>query len=280
MTGNDLATVLSDPSERESVDAETATPPSTLLAMAEGWRALLEASALLPTIPILNTLPKGDGHPVYVLPGFMADSQSTGMLRRWLDRMEYQAIAWGFGRNLGPRGDLEARMAETIARIADHYQQPVSLIGQSLGGIFAREIAKARPDDVRQVITLGSPFGQTTADGTYPAVKRLFELTNGRSSDEIRSQWSGMSEPPPVPSTSIFSKSDGVANWKTCIEQESDTTQNIEVVGSHCGMGFNPAIYYIVADRLAQDPDNWQKFDHSGWRCLFLPGSQVVAKAA
>lgn len=245
--------------------------------MAEGWRAMVEATTLLSTIPLLNTLPKGDGHPVYVLPGFMADSQSTGMLRRWLERMGYTPISWGFGRNLGPRGDLEQRIAETVARIADHYGQPVSLIGQSLGGIFAREIAKARPDEVRQVITLGSPFAQTTSNGTYPAVSRLFELANGRSAEELRAEWVGLADPPPVPSTSIFSKSDGIADWKTCIEQDRATTENIEVISSHCGMGFNPTIYYIIADRLGQPAGAWQKFEHSGWRCLFLPGSRVVA---
>jgi pimeloyl-ACP methyl ester carboxylesterase len=272
-----MATVSTEAAPHHSVDVGTAAPPSTLLALAEGWRAVLEASTLLSAIPLLNQLPKGDGHPVYVLPGFMADSQSTGMLQRWLERMGYIAIGWGFGRNLGPRGDLEQRMAATVAQIADHYEQPVSLIGQSLGGIFAREIAKAQPDAVRQVITLGSPFGQTRADGTYPAVRRLFELANGRSTEEVRAEWTGLADPPPVPSTSIFSKTDGIAHWKTCIERDAPTAENIEVVSSHCGMGFNPVIYYIIADRLAQAAGAWRRFEHTGLRRLFLPGSRVAA---
>jgi len=264
----------------QSIDASTATPPSTLLALAEGWRAMLEASTLISTLPLLNTLPKGDGHPVYVIPGFMADSQSTGMLRRWLERMGYDAMSWGLGRNLGPRGDLQQRMVESVAQIADHYAQPVSLIGQSLGGVFAREIAKTRPDHVRQVITLAAPFGQTASNGTSPAVMRLFELASGQNADDLRSAMGDLQSPPPVPSTSIFSKTDGIANWKTCIEQESDTTENIEVFGSHCGMGFNPAVYYIIADRLSQAPGEWRKFDHKGLSCMFLPHSRVAAKAA
>ena len=88
----------------------------------------------------------GDGHPVYLLPGFMADSQSTAMLRRWLDNLGYNAIPWGFGRNLGPRGMLMERLIVTVGDLAREHGQPVSLIGQSLGGVFAREIAKVIPE--------------------------------------------------------------------------------------------------------------------------------------
>jgi pimeloyl-ACP methyl ester carboxylesterase len=259
------------------VDTATASPPSTLLALSEGWRALVEASTLIPTMPLLNRLPKGDGHPVYVLPGFMADSQSTGMMRRWLDRLGYQTIPWGFGRNMGPRGNLQARLAQTVASIARHYEQPVSLIGQSLGGVFAREIAKAMPDHVRQVITLGSPFGQTVANGTTPAVARLFEMATGQSIAGLREQLADLPAPPPVPSTAIFSRTDGIAHWKTCIERETGTTDNVEVVASHCGMGFNPVIYFIIADRLAQGRGQWQKFDRSGWRALVYPRAVYAA---
>jgi pimeloyl-ACP methyl ester carboxylesterase len=124
------------------VDTTTVSPPSTLLALSEGWRALLEASALIPSLPFLRNMPRGDGHPVYLLPGFMADSQSTAMLRRWLDNLGYNAIPWGFGRNLGPRGILMERLIVTVGDIAREHGQSVSLVGQSLGGVFAREIAK------------------------------------------------------------------------------------------------------------------------------------------
>jgi len=259
------------------VDTASAHPPSTLLALSEGWRALLEASSLLPTLPLLNRLPRGDGHPVYVLPGFMADSQSTGMLRRWLDRLGYNAIPWGFGRNLGPRGNLQERLVQTVANIARHYGQPVSLIGQSLGGVFAREIAKALPGQVRQIITLGSPFGQTVVNGTYPAVLRLFELATGEDIGSVRERLSDLPNPPPVPCTAIFSRTDGIAHWKTCIEQERPTTDNVEVVASHCGMGFNPVIYYVIADRLSLPHGAWQRFDRGGWRSLVYPNAVFAA---
>jgi pimeloyl-ACP methyl ester carboxylesterase len=259
------------------VDVATASPPSTFLALSEGWRALLEASSLIPTLPLLDSLPKGDGHPVYVLPGFMADSQSTGMLRRWLDRLGYNTIPWGFGRNLGPRGNLQERMVQTVANIARHYDQPVSLIGQSLGGVFAREIAKVLPNQVRQIITLGSPFGQTNVESTYPAVRRLFELATGEDLHNVRKQMVDLPRPAPVPCTAVFSRSDGIAHWKTCIERETAITDNVEVFASHCGMGFNPAIYYVIADRLCLPRGAWKKFDRSGWRALVFPGPVYAA---
>jgi len=262
------------------VDAATASPPSTLLALSEGWRALLEASSLIPTLPLLDRLPKGDGHPVYVLPGFMADSQSTGMLRRWLDRLGYHAIPWGFGRNLGPRGNLQERMVQTVANIARHYDQPVSLIGQSLGGVFAREIAKVLPKQVRQIITLGSPFGQSNVESTYPAVRRLFELATGEDIQNVRRQMVDLPQPAPVPCTAIFSRTDGIAHWKTCIERETAMTDNVEVFASHCGMGFNPTIYYVIGDRLAQPADKWQKFARSGVRCFVYPDAIFAARRA
>ena len=242
------------------VDTTTVTPPSTLLALSEGWRALLEASALIPSLPFLRSMPRGDGHPVYLLPGFMADSQSTAMLRRWLDNLGYNAVPWGFGRNLGPRGILMERLIATVGELAREQGQPVSLIGQSLGGVFAREIAKVIPKQIRQVITLGSPFRQTDTNGTAPAVLRLFEMATGGKADDLRRSMGDISRPAPVPSTAIYSRTDGVVRWHTCIDTESDTHENIEVRGSHSGLGWNPAVLVAVSDRLSQRAGEWHRF--------------------
>jgi esterase/lipase len=260
------------------VDTTTVSPPSTLLALSEGWRALLEASTLLPSMPFLRSLPQGDGHPVYLLPGFMADSQSTAMLRRWLDRQGYQAISWGFGRNLGPRGMLMERLIDTVGDIAAKHGAAVSLVGQSLGGVFAREIAKTIPRQIRQIITLGSPFRQTTTNGTAPAVLRLYEMATGENADSLKRRMGDISRPAPVPSTAIYSRTDGIANWRTCIEEETPLTDNVEVYASHCGMGFNPAIYYVISDRLAQPADKWRKFERSGMRCFVYPDAIYAAR--
>ncbi|MCX7065696.1 MAG: alpha/beta hydrolase [Proteobacteria bacterium] len=262
------------------VDTTAVSPPSTLLALSEGWRALLEASTLLPSLPFLRSMPRGDGHPVYLLPGFMADSQSTGMLRRWLDRQGYNAIPWGFGRNLGPRGLLMERLIVAVGDVAREHGRPVSLLGQSLGGIFAREIAKVIPQQIRQVITLGSPFRQTETNGTTPAVMRLFEMATGEDAEKLKRTMGDISRPAPVPSTAIYSRTDGIANWKTCIEEETPQTDNIEVYASHCGMGFNPAIYYVIGDRLAQPAEKWRKFERSGVRCFIYPDAIYAARRA
>lgn len=260
------------------VDTTTVSPPSTLLALSEGWRALLEASALVSSMPFLRSMTRGDGHPVYLLPGFMADSQSTAMLRRWLDNLGYNAVPWGFGRNLGPRGILMERLIVTVGDLAREHGQPVSLIGQSLGGVYAREIAKVIPKQVRQVITLGAPFRQTDTNGTAPAVARLFEMATGEKADDLKRQMGDISRPAPVPSTAIYSRTDGIANWKTCIEEETPYTDNVEVYASHCGMGFNPAIYYVIGDRLAQPADKWRKFERSGVRCFIYPDAIYAAR--
>ena len=247
--------------------------PSILLTLAEGYRAALEAASLFGAGPLLSTLPRGDGHPVLVLPGFMASDQSTGILRRWLGRLGYPAHPWTFGRNLGPRGDLVERMVRRTLELADAYGQPLSLVGQSLGGIYAREISRQAPGAVRQIITLGSPFGALESGGTNPGVSRLFESSTGKTRAELAEEnlFVEMREPPPVPCTAVFSKTDGIAHWQVCIERDAPHTDNVEIVGSHCGMGFNPVVLWIVADRLAQARGDWQRFDRSGLRGYVVP---------
>ena len=158
---------------------------------------------------------------------------------------------------------MQARLAE----LAERYQRKVSLIGWSLGGVFARELARRRPAQVRQVITLGSPFAnEPKASNAW----RLYEALSGRSAGD----WPGreaMKLPPPVPSTAIYTRTDGIVAWRGCLEQESPTTQNIEVEGSHSGLGHNPVVLYAIADRLALPEDKWRPFDRSGLRSLLYP---------
>jgi pimeloyl-ACP methyl ester carboxylesterase len=252
-------------------------PPSALLAWSEGWRAFVEASTLIPSLPLLRQLPRGDGHPVYLLPGFMASSESTAMLQRWLNGQGYEAIPWGFGRNLGPRGALIERLIEAVSDIARERGEPVSLIGQSLGGVYAREIAKVIPDHVRQVITLGAPFRHVN-EGIAPAILRLFELATSQHPIELMRSTGDLSRPAPVPSTAIFSRADGIADWRSCIEEETSHTDNVEVFASHCGMALNPVLYYVIGDRLVQPAGYWRKFERSGVRALFFPDAVYAAR--
>lgn len=238
--------------------------PSLLLALAEPSRALFEASMLPLGLAPLAKAPSGDGHPVLVVPGFTASDVSTVPLRKFLEQKHYAVHPWRMGRNMGPIEQLIPQIAERLTNLAEEYGEKVSIIGWSLGGIYAREVARTCPDLVRQVITLGSPFG-----GAAQAcnVVWVYDAVTG---ERIRLRPDGffhmIKEPPPVPSTAIFSKTDGIAAWKTCIEKKSDWTDNIEVIGSHCGLGFNPVVYYAIADRLAQPEDEWCPFDRSGWK--------------
>lgn len=245
-------------------DPESLSAPNLLWAMAEPSRAAFEASMLPWSMGMLAKAPSGDGHPVLVLPGFTASDVSTAPMRQFLRRKGYAVHPWRLGRNLGPIGDIEPQIHGRLQDLAEEYGEKVSIIGWSLGGIYAREVARAFPDLTRQVITLGSPFGGA-AQGCN-VVWAYDALTGEKIRERPNTFFRMIKEPPPVPSTAIYSKSDGIAAWQTCIEMESNWTDNIEVVGSHCGLGFNPVVYYAIADRLALPEEEWCPFDRSGWR--------------
>lgn len=251
--------------------------PSLWLAFTEPQRAWFELGSLVAASPLLLTTPRGDGHPVYVLPGFMASDQSTLVLRRFLDQRGYHSVPWGFGRNLGPRDQLFDAMLARIEQIyAEHDDRKVTLLGWSLGGIYARELARRLPQRVRQVITLGSPFGHA-GGGTNAQVARLFESLNGGSRERIAREFlRDARTPPPVPSTAIFSKTDGIAHWRSCIERRGAQVDNVEIVASHIGMGFNPAVFFVIADRLAQREGDWRPFDRGGWRSVLFPPAEFA----
>ena len=138
------------------MNADEAPRPSKWLLMSE-MRAGLEFASLMYAYPLLRTLPKGDGHPVIVLPGLAADDMSTRPLRAFLRERGYAAHGLKLGRNDGLKAGTEAAQLARLREIRHRYGRKVSLIGWSLGGVFARELAKRSPDDVRLVITLGSP---------------------------------------------------------------------------------------------------------------------------
>lgn len=252
-----------------SAAAEAMHPPSRMLLLLEG-RAIQELGAFMLLRPWLGAAPRGDGHPVLVFPGLLASDLSTQPLRSFLKAQGYATHGWNQGRNLGLRTGVEEAM---LARVDELYERHggrrISLVGWSLGGIYARQIAKRMPDKVRTVISLGSPFtGSPKATNAW----RVYELASGHRVDDSDAHIAGpLASPPPVPTTSIFSRSDGVCAWRTCINQETEQAENIEVYGSHCGLGHHPAAVYAVADRLAQEEGKWTKFDRSGWKSVVFP---------
>lgn len=248
--------------------ADSARAPSPMLTLIEG-RAVLEFAALLASTPFLRRLPRGDGHSVLVLPGLGASDRSTAPLRAFLSDRNYDAHGWNLGRNVGPREGQRDALAERVAGLQRKSGRKVSLIGWSLGGIYAREIAKRMPDNVRQVITLGSPFANPGAT----SVRRIYEALRGEPISAAR-DFTRFRAPPPVPATAIFSKSDGVVAWQSCLEPDAPQTENIEVGGSHVGLGVNPAALYVIADRLAQGEASWAPFDRRGLRGLVFGPAQ------
>lgn len=248
-------------------DANQADAPSATLMMLEG-RALWEFGAFMASLPALQFTKRGDGHPVFVLPGLIQSDMSTRPLRAFLAHHGYRSYGWELGRNYGPRNGVEERMLERLRALRKQYGRKVSLIGWSLGGVYARELAKQAPDDVRLVITLGSPFqGNPKATNGW----RLYELTSGRLVDDPLLHDPNRRIAPPVPVTAIYSRTDGVVAWQCCREEPGPFRENIEVHGSHCGLGHHPAAAYAIADRLAQPEGEWRQFDSSGVKRLFYP---------
>lgn len=241
-------------------------PPSRLLLWAEG-RAIWEAAASVTLWPLLRLVPRGDGHSVLVLPGLLAGDDSTGLLRRYIKYRGYDVHGWGQGRNLGPRAGVESRMADLLKRLADQSGRKVSVIGWSLGGAYARMLANTYSDEVRDVITLGSPVtGNPRASNAW----HVYEAVSGLKA-EHNERWDLIARTPPVPTTSIYSRTDGVVAWQASLEKEGPQTENIEVAASHLGLGFNPSVLYAIADRLSQPEGAWEPFDRSLLGAMFYP---------
>jgi pimeloyl-ACP methyl ester carboxylesterase len=250
--------------------AQQYDPPAAIWSMLEPARAFMEIGMLSMAGPCLGQAPRGDGHAVMVIPGFMATDTSTAVLRTYLQALGYEVHPWALGRNFGPRGDIEERMVERANHLAATHGSKISLVGWSLGGIFARQIARDIPYAIRQVVTMGSPFGSAGQGGTNKEIAELYEMLSGdligHAPEHVRANHRSR---PPVPCTAIYSKTDGVAVWQVCSEEPGPDTDNIEVFGSHSGLGFNPFVLYAVADRLAQPEGTWAPFERGGMRSLF-----------
>lgn len=233
--------------------------PSIFWLMTEGGRALLEWSTFLPYQLYKRNQSNGDGHPVIVFPGFMATDTSTRGLRSFLDDIGYNSYGWDVGRNYGDPDTVE-KLVEMIEFLYRSHLKKVSIIGWSLGGIYARQVAKELPHIVRQVITMGSPFGGIDHPNNAVWIYKL--ITGGQGIAKIDASYlQEIPRPAPVPTTAIYSKQDGVVPWRACMEIESPIHQNIQVRSSHFGFGVNPAVLHIIADRLLLKDENWIKWE-------------------
>jgi len=224
-------------------------PPNALLALSDGPRALVDAACLGLATPVLrNMVPARGNHSVMVIPGFLGNDGGNGPLIRFLRDLGYIATGWQQGRNLGPGSFSEDSLRATMEKLVLKGNGKVSLVGHSLGGIYAREMARMEPDTIHQVITLGSPFGKGHTNASHPSrlYRRLNPQTNPHDVEAV------LSVPPPVPTTAIYTRGDGVVNWRTSVQDgKYKHVDNIEVLGSHIGLNLNAAVWYWIAKKLA-----------------------------
>lgn len=257
-------------------DAHPAPPQRApgLLRLAMELRAPWELGAALAALPLLSGLPAGDGHPVLVLPGLTAGDFSTAVLRRFIAGQGYRTYGWDQGLNLGPRPGVLEACVERVRRLHALHGRRVSLVGWSLGGVFALHGAHEAPECVRQVITLGSPVNVDASGSQSPAlVKAMYRLIAhpmGPSAHVMQPRAKKLREHqlPPVPLSCLYSLGDGVVppQEATVDAAPGSERENIRVAGSHSGLGFNALVLAILADRLALPEGQWRPFKPAGVR--------------
>jgi len=240
----------------------TARPPvgpGLRLYLTEPARGLADLISLPLAAPLLAIAPRGDGHGVLVLPGLLASDMSTAPLRRFAGLLGFDVHGWDLGRNMGPTEAVIAGLPHALTALVERTGGPVSIVGWSLGGIYAREMAREHPGQVRQVITMGSPFARSDprlsrAESVYQRRSHL-HARNGRLPSRER-----VAEPIGVVSTAVYSRNDGIVPWQNCVEPETALHQNIEVRCSHLGFGVDPATLWVIADQLAAPPGELRPF--------------------
>ena len=240
-------------------------PPSRALMFLEAPRAIGEYAASRAVDLVGPKLPSGTGRPVLVIPGFQATDRMTGRLRGHLKRHEFNAHGWGQGANIGLTDKRIDGLIERFESLHKQYDEPVSIVGWSFGGVLARWLAHAYPDDVRQIVCLGSPW---RAEGEKTRATAMFERSRRKHgiSDRARPMVDLMRGPVPVPVSAVFSKTDGITSWHGCAVEPAVTppAENVVVPSSHIGLVANPLVLDVVVDRLTQDPQDWQPFSWRG----------------
>ena len=247
-------------------------PPKLRHSIGELGRVALEAGTSVLCKCLFKTLPEGDGHSVMTLPGFMGADGSTGMLRKFLNERGYNAIPWGMGRNASDaransmeefmrhRAELEQQIAQRVEAEFHRSGRKLSLIGWSLGGLYAVALAHRYPQYIRQVITLGTPFGDPRGTALYSFMARMNQQSGDESEEALR-YWvdytysGGELE---VPILALFSESDGIVG-KGIARCEGDPryVTNMAVMASHVGFPFNPLVFAVIANHMVAPEQRW-----------------------
>jgi pimeloyl-ACP methyl ester carboxylesterase len=262
-----------------------ARPPRLLYSLLEG-RALLEMAMLPALLPVLGATPRGDGHPVLLVPGFTASDATLVGLRLFLQSRGYHVETWGLGQNTGFKLKFSHALEQKVRYMHHRHRRKVSVIGWSLGGVYGFYTAHSAPECIRSVVSMGSPMRFSAEDFKTPllvrAIYRYFAHPMGPVAHLAHVRAKVLKSPPPVPSTCIYSMTDGVVPPTAArIETEDGQHENIWVPGSHLGLGFNAAVMWILADRLAQAEGEWQPFRIDGrLGSLYEQCAGLVARAA
>ncbi|KQV77386.1 hypothetical protein ASC64_00595 [Nocardioides sp. Root122] len=224
-------------------------PPDNATALGE-LGSLLGGVRLVGALPRLSSAPRGDGHLVVDVPGWRAPEASGAPLRGYLRRLGYDARGWGFGTNTGdPRRDVD-RLSDRVLELVEAAGRPASLVGWSLGGVIAREVARRHPEAVRRVITYGTPV---TGGPRHTTVARAYNRVARPGARRVAERLDPTA-PIPVPLTIMFSRRDGIVAWQACLDHTSPDAEHVEVSSTHIGMGIDPDVWTVVADRLARGP--------------------------
>lgn len=229
-------------------DLKDIIPPTPAGLLREGL-GLVEPVRFFLRFPELSRQPKGSGETVLVIPGYGTTDRITAGLRAYLKYLGYRPRGWGMGKNDGRVREAVIAMIKKTVSAYRRTGKPVKLIGWSLGGFIAREVARERPQCVDRIITLGSPVvggpKYTVVAGAYR--RKGYDLDAIAAEIALRDQ-----VPLEVPVTAIYSKRDFVVAWQACIDRVSRNVEHIEVRTTHLGLGFSPEVYRIIADRLAR----------------------------
>jgi hypothetical protein len=238
-------------------------PPVHLQLLEFTWPLLAAEFAMHP--PPIGFLPQGDGAPVLVLPGFTTDDGATAVLRRVVSDHGFWVAPWSLGRNIGPTRQIVDGMRSLLLEIASLHGRPVSLVGVSLGGVYARALAREFPRQVSQIVSLGSPYRLLSTDRT--TVHAIWDYLKPYHEDDLSlfDAHEDARDPLSVPATSIYSRSDGIVPWEASIDRTgldapNPSAENIEVYGTHVGMCVNPAAIYALIDRLVKVGLPWRPF--------------------
>ncbi|MDO5697869.1 MAG: hypothetical protein Q4G51_07835 [Dermatophilus congolensis] len=223
-----------------------------LYGFVEPHRVMVESAALAAAFgPLTVTGPIPDTHPVLVVPGISGGPQWCFMLRRFLALRGHAVFQPLPGSMKGTNGMVYRRLTRRIRNLANLAGEPISVIGWSVGGVFARQAAMAAPAAVRQVITMGTPVGGPWYSSVPGSAKKKM----------------------PVPTTAIYSRTDPWFHYSECIQPKGAKSENIEVVSSHFGMATNPIVYQVISDRLAQRPGEWHHYQPP----MYLSGAVEVS---